>query len=194
MIEIGLLRHGEVEGGSCFRGSTDDPLTVAGLNQMRAATHHTAWDRVISSPLQRCASFAEEFAEQHKLPLAFDERLVEMHFGSWEGRTAIDIINEAPDFLTRFWNDPEAYPPPDGELLSSFHARVLSAWESILLGSRGQKTLLVIHGGVIRILLCYLQQRPISQLLDIEVDYGALFNIKIFEDPLTAPVVELIHP
>ncbi|MBL4743650.1 MAG: alpha-ribazole phosphatase family protein [Cycloclasticus sp.] len=191
MIQLGLLRHGEVEGGSCFRGSTDDPLTDLGLNQMRAATHHGCWDRVISSPLQRCASFAEEFAEQYKLPLVFDERLVEMHFGTWEGRTAVDIMNETPDALRLFWNDPDAYPPPCAERLSEFQARVLSAWDSIISAGNDQRTLLVTHGGVIRILLCHLQQRPISELLTIEVDYGALFSLKLFDDPLILPVIEL---
>ncbi len=39
-----------------------------------------------------------------------------------------------------------------------------------------QHILLVTHGGVIRLLLCHLQQRPLSTLLDAEVKHGALFT------------------
>jgi alpha-ribazole phosphatase len=76
---IGLLRHGEVEGGNCFRGSTDDPLTALGLDQMQhAITEDQTWDRVITSPLQRCSRFAETVAQQRSIPFDIDPRLAEI--------------------------------------------------------------------------------------------------------------------
>ncbi len=130
MIQVGLLRHGEVQGGNCFRGSTDDPLTEPGLDQMRAATRGSpagtqSWNQVISSPLTRCASFAREFAEQHALPLTYDHRLKEMHFGDWEGRTAAELFDEDAKALTQFWADPFTQPPPGGEHFEHFQSRVL---------------------------------------------------------------------
>ena len=35
-VYLDLLRHGETEGGTRYRGTTDDPLTAAGWEQMRA--------------------------------------------------------------------------------------------------------------------------------------------------------------
>ncbi|MFP4076442.1 MAG: histidine phosphatase family protein [Halochromatium sp.] len=35
---VDLIRHGEVEGGPCFRGRRDDPLSAAGWAQLEAAT------------------------------------------------------------------------------------------------------------------------------------------------------------
>lgn len=197
MILVGLLRHGEVKGGVCFRGSTDDPLTDLGLNQMRTATNgkpsgNQGWDRVIASPLERCAAFAREFARQHSLPLTFDHRFKEMHFGTWEGRTAAEIMAEDPATLARFWANPDGHPPPTGEPLSRFQARVLAAWDSIVRSYAGQKILLVTHGGVIRVLLCHVQQRSLDQLLTIEVRHGALYTLRVSVDRKETPTTELI--
>ncbi len=180
MIRIGLLRHGEVAGGPRFRGHSDDPLTAAGWDQMWSALGgDDRWERVISSPLARCAAFARAFARRHALPLAVDDRLMEMHFGQWEGRSAKELMAADPEALERFWRDPETYPPPGGEALSRFRARVLDAWNDIVTTHAGRRVLVVTHGGVIRVLLGHLQGRPPGRLLEIEVGHGTLHRLSI---------------
>ncbi|MEW8357410.1 MAG: alpha-ribazole phosphatase [Candidatus Thiodiazotropha sp.] len=187
-MRLGLLRHGETEGGQGFRGHTDDPLTPAGLAQMYAALADSdRWDRVISSPLIRCAEFARTFARQHCLPLTFDTRLKEMHFGQWEGRSAAELMAEDPEALARFWRDPDAYPPPSGESLACFQARVLNAWNNILSAHADQHVLIVTHGGVIRVLLCHVFEVPVSQWHEYEVPHGKLHGVHIVGDGLTKP-------
>lgn len=177
---IGLLRHGEVEGGTRFRGHTDDPLTCAGFAQMHTATQTgPCWTRVISSPLRRCAEFAEVFAQQRGLPLCFDSRLKELHFGTWEGRSPLEVSSEAPDALARFWDDPLGCPPPQGESLAQLQERVLAAWHGIAAVSAGHAVLLVTHGGVIRVLLCHVLQKPLTHLLSFEVPHGALYGVHL---------------
>lgn len=183
VTQIDLLRHGEVEGGSAFNGSSDAPLTQQGLAQMqRASAADCAWNRVITSPLQRCTVFADAFAQRHGLPLQRDERLQEIHFGAWEGRSSAAIWNETPAALERFWADPETYPPPGGESLSRFRSRVMGAWNDIIEGYQGERLLVVTHGGVIRLLLCHVRGWPLSRLLQIEVEHGALFRITVDAD------------
>ncbi len=193
IIHIDLLRHGETEGGPRFRGSTDDPLTDIGWDQMRSATNgEPHWDRVISSPLKRCAGFAREFAQQHSLPLTLEQRLSEIHFGAWEGRSAAELMEEDPDALVHFWADPEQHTPPDGEPLTQFQARVLTAWNSIIHAHTGERVLVVTHGGVIRVLLCQVQQRPVGRLLEIEVKHGALYSLRASIDAQENPSTKLI--
>ncbi len=178
MVPIGLLRHGEVEGGSCFRGSTDDPLTHIGLEQMKQAIqggYH--WDQVITSPLQRCTAFAKEYALQHGLSLHTEKRFAEIHFGAWEGRSAADIMATEGDALEKFWENPVQYTPPKAEPLMDFASRVLDAWQDLFRRWGQQRVLLVTHGGVIRILLCHIHQYPIAKLLEFEVKHGGLFII-----------------
>ncbi len=180
MTRIGLLRHGEVAGGARFRGHRDDPLTAAGWDQMWAALRGAGrWERVVSSPLVRCAAFARAFARRHGLPLALDERLMEMYFGRWEGRSAAALLATDAEALTRFWQDPEGCPPPGGEPLARFRARVLAAWRDVLAAHAGRRVLLVTHGGVIRVLLAHLRSQPPARLLDIEVGHGSLHRIDI---------------
>lgn len=190
MTTISLLRHGEVEGGPRFRGSTDDPLTKNGWQQMRIATNavkETRWNRIISSPLQRCAHFAREYALQHNLNISFEDHLKEMHFGQWEGRSAAEIMQEDPDALGRFWSDPIQQSPPDAESLLDFQTRVLEAWQNIIDRYVGQKILIITHGGVIRVLLCHEQKKPINKLLEIDVPLGSLTHIQVTANTQNSP-------
>lgn len=184
---VDLLRHGETVGGSCFRGSIDDALTENGWSQMDAVIEQKMlnntriWDCIISSPLQRCSAFAYKLGQQYSLPVNLDPRFKEMHFGCWEGRTAAELMNTDEDALTQFWNDPVQNTPPEAEPLLEFNQRVLSAWADLLRDYPSERILLVTHGGVIRLLLCHAQQRPIKQLLEIEVKHAALKQLRIPE-------------
>lgn len=176
---ISLLRHGETEGGARYRGSTDDALSPRGWEQMWAAVGEEGWERIVASPLARCAAFAQALAERRGIPFEIDERLREMHFGAWEGRTAIEIMAEDADALARFWQNPAVYPPPDGEPLADFQARVLAAWREIVRASAEQRVLLVSHGGPIRVVLCEIKQHPVERLLELEVAHATLFAVRI---------------
>ena len=121
MLYLELLRHGETEQGGGLRGSLDDALTEQGWAQLRAAVHGAGpWDRLISSPLQRCARFAEEVAAAHGLPLHYEPGLQELHFGDWEGRSAAELMHSDAEALGQFWADPYAFTPPNGEPLLQF--------------------------------------------------------------------------
>ena len=182
-LRVGLLRHGEVEGGSRFRGHTDDPLTATGLAQMHAAIADSGnWDHVVSSPLVRCAAFAKEYARRYSTPLSFDARLMEMHFGDWEGRTAAELMQSDAGDLTRFWENPINNRPPSGEPLAQFQARVLDAWKDIVAGYARQRVLVVTHGGVIRMLLCHVLKQPLARLQAFEVRHGGLYGVRIDDD------------
>ncbi len=176
---ITLLRHGEIKGGTRFRGSTDDPLTPKGFQQMRAATQDPfRCDLVISSPLIRCAAFASELTLEKTASLRIEPRLAEMHFGEWEGCTSKQIYDKSPSALEQFWSDPQKYPPPGGERLLDFRDRVLAAWEDLTYSLTHKHILLVTHGGVIRILMCHLQDIPLSKIMEIVVGYGALRSFR----------------
>lgn len=174
--DIDLLRHGDT-GFTGFRGSLDDELSPTGWQQMQFAVDKRAWDVVVSSSLQRCAAFAEQYAIKYKLPLHLDARLQELHFGAWEGRTAAQLMESDAEHLQRFWQDPERHAPPGGETLSGFSARVLEALHDIELHHGGQRVLVVTHGGVIRRLLCHARNLPLGEMLSLEVSHGSLHRL-----------------
>lgn len=177
---IDLLRHGEPVGGSKYRGHLDDPLSEKGWRQMRLAVGDKCpWERIISSPLSRCADFSRELANRYQRPLVFDDRFKEIGFGAWEGRTATEIIAEDPDSLMRFWADPANNTPPNAEPLHLFSARVIEAWQHLLQDNRGKHILLVAHAGTIRQLICHVLDMPLERLFRFAVPNAGLSRIRI---------------
>ncbi|WP_018873045.1 histidine phosphatase family protein [Thioalkalivibrio sp. ALJ16] len=179
MARIGLLRHGETT-GTGFRGcGCDDPLTAAGEQAMQAAFAGSGpWDRIVTSPLQRCRRPAERFAQGAGLPLLCEPRLQELHFGDWEGLTAEQLMQHDADALGRFWQDPFGCPPPNGEDLAAFRDRVLEGWTQSVVAPGG-RVLVVTHGGVIRLLRAHLEGQPLEQLLSIEAPLASLHVVEV---------------
>jgi alpha-ribazole phosphatase/probable phosphoglycerate mutase len=153
---IELLRHGEPVGGSRFRGQLDDPLSERGWQQMRAAVdgdHH--WQRVVTSPLQRCHGFADWLAGQQGIPLLVEPRFAEVGFGEWEGYTRAELDRRSPGQVARFYADPIAHRPAGAEPLDEFVARVTGGFEQLLADYAGQSVLVIAHAGVIRAILAH---------------------------------------
>ncbi|KAF0865345.1 alpha-ribazole phosphatase family protein [Pseudomonas sp. LD120] len=179
-LHLDLLRHGETELGGGLRGSLDDALTAHGWQQMRDGVQGRGpWDRLVSSPLQRCARFAETLASQMQLPLTLERHLQELHFGAWEGQSVAALMETDAEDLGRFWSDPYGFTPPQGEPVEAFSQRVLGAIDGLYQAYAGQRVLLVSHGGVMRLLLARARGLPREQLLNVDVGHGALFSLKV---------------
>jgi len=179
-VQLDLLRHGETELGGGLRGSLDDALTAVGWEQMREAVKGRGpWDRIVSSPLQRCALFARELSQQLALPVSFDKDLQELHFGEWEGCSPAALMETDAEALGLFWTDPYGFTPPQGEPVPEFSARVLSAVSRLQQQYAGERVLVVCHGGVIKLLLARARGLPREQLLQVPVVNGALFGLRV---------------
>lgn len=177
---IDLLRHGETTAGARYIGSTDVPLTTIGRWQMaQALVDAGPWDCIVSSPLRRCADFARDYAADTGVALVLDAAWQEIHFGAWENCSADELLQNDPQGLHSFWADPLLHTPPRAEALRDFQHRILSAWQACSARHAGQRVLLVTHGGVMRVLRCHLEQRPLSELLNFSVPLGALHRVDI---------------
>jgi len=191
---VDLLRHGEPVGGRRYRGQTDDPLSDKGWRQMRAAvTAADHWDVLYSSPLQRCAAFAEELAGQRGIPVQLDERLKEIGFGAWEGRTPDELRTQDPGRLEHFWRDPVGNRPEGAEPLDRFAARVADAWRDILIANPGRRILIVGHAGITRMVLTLVLGNPIENLFRIQVDNAGLTRIRVQGQGTDALPVLVFH-
>ncbi|WP_025855829.1 alpha-ribazole phosphatase family protein [Pseudomonas sp. CHM02] len=182
-LHLDLLRHGETELGGGLRGSLDDALTAKGWAQMRAAViAQGPWDRLVSSPLQRCARFADDLGAQLNLPVTLEKDLQELHFGAWEGQSAVALMETDAEGLGLFWADPYSFTPPEGEPVSAFSDRVLGAVSRLQQAYSGERVLLISHGGVMRLLLAQARGLPRERLLNVEVGHGELFNLHVGAD------------
>jgi len=183
IVRLDLLRHGETELGGGLRGSLDDALTELGWSQMREAVQGQGpWERIVSSPLQRCRLFAQDLAASLDLPLTLDKDLQELHFGVWEGQSAAALMETDAEGLGLFWADPYSFTPPEGEPVSAFSDRVLGAVARLHQVYAGERVLLISHGGVMRLLLAQARGLPREQLLNVEVGHGGLFSLYVAAD------------
>lgn len=179
---IDLIRHGEPVGGSRYRGQMDDPLSATGWEQMRKAVgKRPPWQVIVSSPLSRCLAFAEELSERHGIPLEVDERLKELGYGSWQGKTRDEISRYDSGLLQRFYRDPMNNRPEDAEGLCDFQHRIVTAWNDILNRHAGKHLLLVCHAGVIRMAMAYILDIPLNNLFHIKVANAGITRIECLE-------------
>jgi alpha-ribazole phosphatase len=177
---VDLLRHGEPVGGRRYRGQLDDPLSEKGWQQMwEAVGDFQGWQHIVTSPLLRCAAFADALGKNLGVEVTSDERLREAAFGEWEGRTAAEICAGDATRLLRFKQDPVKHAPPGAEPLTDFHRRVGAAWQEVLEVHRDRHILIVGHAGMIRMILAHALGLPPEKCYRITVENAAVSRIQV---------------
>lgn len=171
-----LLRHGEPEGGDGrIRGQTNDPLTALGWQQMEQATQPLQFDAIFSSPLLRCAAFAQNLATTKQISCTLDERLKEMGMGAWEGKSKAEVV-PGKDYQWQYARTPEAQLPDDAEAFTAISQRI-HAFLADIQQHPASNLLIVAHAGVIRFMLADLLQMPVEAALRIKLPFAACLPI-----------------
>lgn len=148
---IVLLRHAATTGAGVCQGARHDlPLSEEGRRQAHEAARRLGpVDRCVVSPLGRAQATAAVLG----VPPQVDLRWRERDFGVWEGRGWSQVLEEVPpearDDVTAYLR----YTPPRGEPWSRVGARVGEALDE--LANLGGVTLVVTHGGPIRIAVAH---------------------------------------
>jgi len=171
MAALDLLRHGRTVVDGRYCGRSDIALASDGWAQMWQAVGEQCWDRIVSSPLRRCAGFSQNLALHLGVECSLDARWQELDFGAWENRplAALD-----PSALEAFWRDPYTHAPPGGESLDSLCTRVRAARDALLAdATAGERVLVVTHGGPMRVLLSAPGASG-AELLGLDVPHAAL--------------------
>lgn len=152
-----LLRHGESLGNreDRLQGQRDYPLTDQGARQAssRAAawlSQGVAFDRIISSPLQRARSTAETIGAAFGLPVELDPVWQEHCFGELEGLTVPEIRQRIPP--AQLFH-PHYRPPGEGaESELELYERAGRAVQGLLAQPAG-RCLVVSHGDFLNMAL-----------------------------------------
>jgi broad specificity phosphatase PhoE len=137
------------------------------------ATGGTASGREQTRSMQ--TSDDESAAGAPPLPIVVDPRLAETHRGRWEGRLVVEIIREEPAEWRAYREHPETFRFPGGESLAGQQRRVLAALRDVALD--GRATVVVTHGGAIRLVRCFLDRRGIEAFHELATDNGGIDEI-----------------
>ncbi|MBQ3369746.1 MAG: histidine phosphatase family protein [Mogibacterium sp.] len=153
-----IIRHGKTEQNKkmLMQGRSDHPLNEDGFAQAEEAARRfeemgVKIDKVYSSPLIRAVQTAKAIAP-HLAPV-FDDRLIEMDYGPYEG---MDLRNPAPEVIA-FFMDFVNVPAPEGmEQLPAVVARVGRFLEEIKEEAADHNVLISTHAIAMKGALEYL--------------------------------------
>jgi alpha-ribazole phosphatase len=173
---IYLVRHARPAGadGMCY-GRRDIPVaeeeTRSVVRSVRALLPRDAMAEasVQSSPLSRCAALAHELVPTRAAVMT--PELLELDFGSWEGRAWEDVPRVELDAWAR---DPWAYAPGGGESARSAFER-FQRW-ALRLRDEGHDTVVAVtHAGVIRLAMAAGSKDPSG--LALSIPYGSVHRV-----------------
>src|ERR1017187_8138916 len=115
-----FARHGETTWNALGRwcGRTDVPLSDVGRRQARLLAQRLkliSVDALYSSSLGRALETAGIVGQAVGREPVADDRLVELNYGKWEGRTFEETKRAAPDVYAASERNPASVAPPQGE-------------------------------------------------------------------------------
>ncbi len=181
-MPLWLLRHAHTDWNGPPRrlqGRTDIGISDLGWAEATALGRSIGRpDRIVTSPARRCLeTIAAMFGDCAPKPRT-DARLWEIDLGSFTGLSE----DEAAQYDGMAWREWLATPgrvrPGGGESLSEMQFRVAAAVAALAsaIDDRGL-TLVVTHGGPIRVLTCAFEGLSLDQFHAIAVDNLACFAV-----------------
>lgn len=189
MLEIVLIRHGKIIGApNVYYGATDYTLSEEGRSQAIAGGLHLKnenFDRIYCSPLVRATESMRLFCDAANIDCSgalYDERLREMDFGIFEGKSYNYILENYPQITQKLEKDWLNFNPPSGERPGGFIERVAEFFTQ-LQGDSSGKVLIFCHAGVIRAAICSVLHIPCDaqSFWRYEIDYCKITRLRVID-------------
>jgi broad specificity phosphatase PhoE len=177
---IVLCRHGatDANAGGAFLSASDPPLNQAGAAQAAAAAgtlRNAGFTLVLSSPKLRCRQTSAIVAPS--IEAQIDQRLAEVNFGEWEGRTKAWLEEHQAEALRRRRQDPVNFRPPGGESFAQVAVR-LQPLATALRGKDAERILVVAHRGTLGVLERLLRDIPLNSQNVVPMEPGEFRTIE----------------
>ncbi len=178
-----FLRHGQTDWNVAYRlqGQMDIPINETGRTQARKNGRKLA-DlvsnpkdfRFVASPLGRTRETMNLVRDELGLPphdYDTDDRLKEISFGLWETHTFDELRKTVPDLVDQRFHEKWSFRPPQGESYAMLMARVES-WLPYVT----QNSIVVCHGGVLRVLDHLINGTPPDQVVQQSVPQDRIWK------------------
>jgi 2,3-bisphosphoglycerate-dependent phosphoglycerate mutase len=158
--KLWLVRHGESTWNvlGLVQGHTALPvLTRRGAEQARQCGQLLAGKpigAIVSSDLRRAVQTALPIGRALRLPVTLDRRLRERSLGSAEGMPHAVLASDQLGIAGGRVVDPDSA-PPGGETVRQFYTRLTACVNELLSDHQDGDLVLVCHGGVVRVVLAW---------------------------------------
>ena len=166
-----LIRHGHTTWNGPplrFQGQMDSSLSDNGRAEAIALGERMPYQphRVISSPSLRCRQTVGCLF--NRKPDQTERRCIEIGLGWFEGHLASEIEEKDREALRTWQERPWDGAPWGGESLLELQNRVVAGITDISAGIEPcERVFLVVHGGVLRTLICFLNDMPLTEYTNI---------------------------
>jgi broad specificity phosphatase PhoE len=181
-VTILLARHGETDDNIepiRIQGRIDTPLNDTGRAQAAQLAEKVAGDGIRSlwsSQLSRAKETAEIVGARIGLEPQVDPRLAEGNRGRLEGRLWQEVARSEPNTYAAWRAAGEEFRFPEGESMLEHQQRVLAALSDIRAAGPGP-SLVVSHGGSIRVVLCAGDPRGLRAFHSWDIPNVALIRL-----------------
>ena len=182
-----LVRHGHVEGihPERFRGQIDLPLTSLGQAQAAATASFIAdhWraKAVYTSPLGRCRDTGTAIAKAQGLSIEPMQELIDINYGSWQGRTQEEVKASEPERFKAWMQQPQLTVIAGADSLQDVQARLVRALNHMREAHPGETVIAVGHDSTNRVFLTLGLDMPLSRYWHLQQDPCAI-NVLRFDE------------
>ena len=182
-----LVRHGDIatDNTERFWGHTDIALNETGILQAERLAERLSKepiDEIYTSDLSRAFQSAEIIASRYHLNITTSEKLREIHFGDIEGLTFEEVNRQYPE-LSKSWSDDDLHIRfPNGESFIELEERVSGFISEVNLHNRDCTILIVSHGGLLRMLICYVLGLNVKHWKQLCLDKASLSIVDTYPE------------
>ncbi|GAA4794025.1 histidine phosphatase family protein [Olivibacter ginsenosidimutans] len=178
-----IIRHGETDlnkQGIVQGRGVNTPLNAYGKQQAHAfyeAYKGIGFDKIYTSTLQRTHQTVAEFMADG-IPYEQLEGLDEISWGIYEGKVQSDTIITGFNSITQQWSEGKLeVSVAEGENPLTVQERQKKALNYMLSKKDERKVLVCMHGRAMRIFLCLLINKPLSEMDDFPHMNTALYLV-----------------
>jgi len=189
--ELYIIRHGETDlnkQGIIQGRGIDSDLNDTGRTQAAAFYNKYKdfpFDKVYTSALKRTQQTVQQFIDAG-LPWEKHPQLDELAWGEWEGKQTSEAAIGAFKDMTEKWQggDYQAH-FEGGESPADVAVRLKEIIAVIQSRTAEKKILICMHGRSLRLLLCLLNNQPMSEMYDYPHQNTGLYKLELTGDTFT---------
>ncbi|MCF6515890.1 histidine phosphatase family protein [Lactobacillus sp. S2-2] len=160
MTNFYFIRHGQTSANAQGLKQGQINTEVTNLNEIGQKQAQNLFnhfdisfaDRIICSPLNRTTDTANIINQNAQLPLDFDERILEISYGNWDGQSNQKLQNDHPEVFDNIINDvlPSYQKIAGGETFLDVMNRVKNFMEDTEQKYPNDNIIVVTHGFTIK--------------------------------------------
>lgn len=185
--QITIIRHGETHWNleQKYQGQLDSDLTGKGIRQVKKTAQllkNKPFDVFYSSDLGRAVESAEILNHDLNLDITLCPELRERNFGVIQGMSKETIAQQYPELYRQLNFHNVNFSVDDGETFQAFYERVIKSMVHIEKQNRGQRILIMAHGGILNCLFRYINDIPLEAPRRFSIPNGGINAFTVNED------------